>query len=82
MNISLGVVEWEEQRRSAPSTLGKKLAVTLCALTLAALAMGSWLEAHELKGMNDSAPAIVEVAGHQLVRVESPARAGNQVLAR
>ena len=65
MNISLGIVEWEEweeNERSAPGTLGKKLAVALSIVGLAAMAMGSWLSTPDLSSVSELAPASAEVA--------------------
>lgn len=49
MNISLGIVEWEEleeKDRSTPGALGKKLAVVLNVIALATLA--SWVPISKL----------------------------------
>ena len=62
MNVSLGMVEWEESRRSAPGTLGRKLAFALSVLTLAALALGSWLTATDLSVAGDTSPTVAEIA--------------------
>ncbi len=43
MNISFGIVEWDESERSAPGTSGKKLAVALSVIALATLALASWV---------------------------------------
>lgn len=62
MNISLGMVEWEESRRSAPGTLGRKLAVVLSVLTLAALALGNGLIASDPSVVDEAPSPVAEVA--------------------
>lgn len=48
MIINFGGTEWEESRKVGSSSLGKKLAAALTILTLAALALGTWIEAPDL----------------------------------
>lgn len=65
MNISFGIVEWdewEENERSAPGSLGKKLAVALSIVGLAAIAMSSWLSTPDLSSTSELAPVSAEVA--------------------
>ena len=61
MNVSLGMVEWEEGRRSAPGTLGRKIAIALSVASLSALAIGSWLAAPDASQARSEAP-VAEVA--------------------
>ena len=61
MNINFGAVEWEENESIGPSSLGKKLAAALTVLTLAALAMGSWLEAPDLAVASTEVAAAAEI---------------------
>ena len=85
MNISLGMVEWEESRRSTPGTSGKKLAVALSVLLLAAMALGNWLAAPDLSIVGENASAIAEVtfsADQEFAQAESSAPAGSQVFTR
>ena len=85
MNISLGMVEWEESRRSSPRALGKKLAVVLSVVLLAALALGNWLASPDLLIGGQSSSAIVEVASaadQESAQVESSAPVGSQVFTR
>ncbi len=82
MNISYGIVEWEENQRLAPGTLGKKLAVALSVLTLAALALGSWLEAPDLDHLADNTPVVVEAVNQELTQADDLLRAGAQAFAK
>ncbi|GMR10116.1 MAG: hypothetical protein BMS9Abin28_0937 [Anaerolineae bacterium] len=85
MNINLGMVEWEEGRRSSPGRLGKKLAVALSVVLLAALALGNWLAAPDLSIGGQSSSAIAEdafAADQEIAQDESFAPAGSQVFTR
>ncbi len=85
MKISLGMVEWEESRRSSPGTLGKKLAVALSVVLLAALALGNWLASPDLSIRGQSSSAIAEIAyatDPEHAQAESPAPAGTQVFTK
>ncbi|MFQ5942912.1 MAG: hypothetical protein ACE5JF_05100 [Anaerolineales bacterium] len=85
MNISLGMVEWEENRRSAPGTLGRKLAVALSVLTLSALALGNWLAPTDLSSVEGSSSTVAEVAfavDPEPAQAQSSEPAGSQVFAK
>lgn len=78
MNISYGVVEWEDNQRSAPRSLGKKLALALSVLTLAALALGAWLEAPDVKHLGDNTPVVAEAASQELAQAKDSVEARAQ----
>ena len=82
MNISYGVVEWEDNQLSAPGSLGKKLALALSVLTLAALALGSWLEAPDVKHLGDNTPVVVEAVNQEPAQVDDSVRAGVQAFVK
>jgi hypothetical protein len=61
MNISLGTVEWDEPQTPVRRGLGKKLALTLIAITLASVAMMNTLASEPISLVEDGRAQAAEI---------------------